>query len=203
MSMEYKTVVFDFGGVLIDWNRRYLYRKIFEDEQEMEWFLENVCSDEWNMLQDAGIPFSETIPALQMKFPKYCDQISMFESRWAEMIGGEISGSVEILNEIQARNYPVYGLTNWGLDTFPHISNQFEFIWNLDGFVMSGDEKLVKPDPELFKILINKFQIKPENSVFIDDNYRNIESANKIGFKTILFVSPESLRQNLQLLNIL
>ena len=127
----------------------------------------------------------------------------MFESRWAEMIGGEISGSVEILNEIQARNYPVYGLTNWGLDTFPHISNQFEFIWNLDGFVMSGDEKLVKPDPELFKILINKFQIKPENSVFIDDNYRNIESANKIGFKTILFVSPESLRQNLQLLNIL
>jgi 2-haloacid dehalogenase len=203
MSVEYITVVFDFGGVLIDWDRRYLYRKAFEDEQEMEWFLKNVCSDEWNMLQDKGIPFSETIPALQMKFPEYCDKIAMYESRWGEMVKGEITGSVEILNEIRAKNYPVYGLTNWGLDTFPHISAQFEFLQNLDGFVMSGDEKLIKPDPELFKIFINRFQIKPESCVFIDDNYRNIESANKLGFRTILFVSSESLRKDLQLLGIL
>jgi 2-haloacid dehalogenase len=203
MTSKYKTVVFDFGGVLIDWDRRYLYRKVIEDNTEMEWFLNNVCSDEWNNLQDQGIPFSETIPALQMKFPEYCDKIAMYETRWCEMVGGEISGSVEILKEIQAKNFPVYGLTNWGADTFPIVFNQFEFLRKLDGIVVSGDEKLVKPNPALFEILIKRYHIDPATCVFIDDNMMNIESAKKIGFKTIRFVSPESLRQDLKLLKIL
>lgn len=197
------TVVFDFGGVLIDWKRDYLYEKVFEDKKDMQWFLENVCSDEWNMLQDAGVPFSETIPALQWKFPEYSDKIAMYESRWSEMIGGPIDGTVEILNEIQAKNWPVYGLTNWGADTFPIVFNQFKFLRSLDGIIVSGDERKVKPDPEIYQILIDRYQIAPEKCIFIDDNYMNIESAKMLGFTTILFESPEKLREKLQLLEVL
>jgi 2-haloacid dehalogenase len=203
MNSKYKTVVFDFGGVLIDWDRRYLYNKVFEDKDEMEWFLRNVCSDNWNMLQDEGFSFSETIPELQMKFPEYCDKIAMYETRWSEMVGGPITGTVEILKEIQTKGFPVYGLTNWGSDTFPIVFKQFEFLRSLDGIVVSGDEKVVKPFPEIYNILINRYQIDPESCVFIDDNYLNIQSAKKIGFKTIQFESPENLRQHLKLLKIL
>jgi 2-haloacid dehalogenase len=203
MSSKFKTVVFDFGGVLIDWNRRYLYRKIFENEAEMEWFLRNVCSDSWNNLQDEGYPFSETIPELQMKFPEYCDKIAIYETRWAEMVGGPITGTVEILKEIKAKNFPVYGLTNWGADTFPIVFKQFEFLRSLDGIVVSGDEKVVKPFPEIYNILINRYNIDPESCIFIDDNYLNIQSAKKIGFKTIQFESPENLRKHLKLLKVL
>lgn len=203
MDSDFNAIVFDFGGVLIDWKRNYLYDKIFEDKKDMQWFLENVCTEEWNMLQDAGVPFSETIPALQWKFPKYRDKIAMYESRWSEMVGGPIEGTVQILKEIQANNFPVYGLTNWGADTFPIVFKQFEFLRSLDGIVVSGDEKKVKPDPEIYKILIDRYQINPEKCIFIDDNFVNIESAKTLGFKTILFVSPESLRQDLLLLKIL
>lgn len=203
MNRVFNTVVFDFGGVLIDWQRNYLYDKVFEDNKDMQWFLENVCTDEWNMLQDAGVPFSETIPALQWKFPEYSDKIAMYEHRWSEMVGGQIEGTVKILKEIQAKGIPVYGLTNWGVDTFPIVFKQFEFLRSLNGIVVSGDEKQVKPHPEIYQILIKKYQINPESCIFIDDNYMNIETAKKLGFKTILFVSPESFRQDLLLLKIL
>jgi len=203
MNSKYKTVVFDFGGVLIDWNRRYLYNKVFDDLTDMEWFLRNVCSDQWNNLQDEGLPFSETIPELQMKFPEYCDKIAMYETRWSEMVGGPITGTVEILKEIQAKNFPVYGLTNWGADTFPIVFKQFEFLRSLDGIVVSGDEKVVKPFPEIYNILINRYNINPESCIFIDDNYLNIQSAKTIGFKAIQFESPENLRQHLRLLKVL
>ena len=203
MSSKFKTVVFDFGGVLIDWDRRYLYKKVFEDEAEMEWFLRNVCSEEWNNMQDAGFPFSDTIPELQMKFPEYCDKIAMYETRWAEMVGGPIIGTVEILKEIQAKDFPVFGLTNWGADTFPIVFERYEFLRALDGIVVSGVEKKVKPFPEIFHILINRYNIDPESCVYIDDNYYNIQSAKTIGFKTIQFESPENLRKHLMLLKVL
>ena len=203
MNKAYNTVVFDFGGVLIDWNRKYMYRKVFKDEQEMEWFLENVCTLEWNNLQDEGFPFSETIPALQKKFPKYTDEIAMYEQRWSEMVGGEITGTVNILQELQAKKLPAYGLTNWGADTFPIVYNQFEFLRKLDGIVVSGDEKLVKPNPALFQILIDRFELTPQKTIFIDDNSRNIETAQQMGFKIIPFVTPEALRETLEQLDIL
>jgi 2-haloacid dehalogenase len=203
MDSKYKTVVFDFGGVLIDWDRRYLYRKVFEDATEMEWFLKNVCTDSLNSLQDQGIPFSETIPELQMKFPEYCDKIAMYKTRWSEMVGGPIAGTVQILKEIQAKNFPVYGLTNWGAETFPIVFNQFEFLRSLDGIVVSGFEKKIKPFPEIYNILINRYNIAPESCIFIDDNYLNIQSAKAIGFKTIQFDTPENLRKHLMLLKVL
>jgi 2-haloacid dehalogenase len=203
MNSKFDTVVFDFGGVLIDWNARYLYRKVFEDEQEMEWFLNHVCTVEWNMLQDKGFQFSETIPRLQKQYPEYSDQIKMYQSRWPEMVGGEISESIKILQEIQAKSIPVYGLTNWGSETFPIVFEQFEFLRRLKGIVVSGNEKMVKPDRGLFQILISRFALNPVSCIFIDDNINNIESAKEIGFKTIHFVSPENLRNDLQLLNVL
>jgi 2-haloacid dehalogenase len=136
MNREFNTVVFDFGGVLIDWNPRYLYRNIFEDEQEMEWFLENVCTNDWNTLQDAGFSFSELIPELTKKYPEYSDKIEMYQSRWPEMVRSEIKGSVKILREIQAKNYPVYGLTNWGSETFPIVYERFDFLRSLTGIVV-------------------------------------------------------------------
>lgn len=203
MNSKFDTVVFDFGGVLIDWNPRYLYRNIFEEEQEMEWFLKNVCTPEWNTLQDEGFTFSEIIPPLEKQYPAYSDKIKIYQTRWPEMVRGEISESIKILREIQSKNFQVYGLTNWGTETFPIVFEQFEFLRRLDGIVVSGDEKLVKPDPRLFEILIKKFALKPESSVFIDDNIKNIQSAKEIGFEAIHFVSPENLRNDLQLLNIL
>lgn len=203
MNSEFDTVVFDFGGVLIDWNPRYLYRDIFEDEQEMEWFLKNVCTEEWNTLQDEGFLFSELIPPLQKQYPEFSDKIKMYQSRWREMVRGEITETIKILREIQVKNYPVYGLTNWGSETFPIVFKQFEFLRRLKGIVVSGDEKLIKPDPRLFEILIKRFALKPEHCIFIDDSVKNIQTANEIGFKTIHFVSPENLRNDLQLLDVL
>ena len=203
MNSKFDTVVFDFGGVLIDWNPRYLYRDIFEDEQEMEWFLKNVCTPEWNTLQDEGLTFSEIIPPLEKQYPAYSDKIKIYQTRWPEMVRGEISESIKILREIQSNNFPVYGLTNWGAETFPIVFEQFEFLRRLDGIVVSGDEKLAKPDPRIFEILIKRFALKPESSIFIDDNIMNIQSAKEIGFETIHFVSPENLRNDLQLLNVL
>ena len=127
----------------------------------------------------------------------------MYASRWSEMVGGPIEGTVKILKDIQAKGIPVYGLTNWGADTFPIVFEQFEFLRSLNGIVVSGDEKQVKPHPDIYKILINRYQINPESCIFIDDNFMNIETAKTLGFKTILFVSPESLMQDLLLLKIL
>ena len=203
MKNKFDTIVFDFGGVLVDWNPRYLYRNIFEEEQEMEWFLNNVCTPEWNLLQDEGFTFSEIIPPLEKQYPAYSDKIKIYQTRWPEMVRGEISESIKILREIQAKNFPVYGLTNWGAETFPIVFEQFEFLRRLEGIVVSGVEKLIKPDPRLYEILIKRFALKPGSCIFIDDNIKNIQSAKEIGFETIHFVSPENLRNDLKLLNIL
>jgi 2-haloacid dehalogenase len=138
-----------------------------------------------------------------MKFPEYCDKIAMYETRWSEMVGGPITGTVEILKEIQVKGFPVYGLTNWGADTFPIVFERYEFLRALNGIVVSGVEKKVKPFPEIFNILIDRYNLDPETTVYIDDNYHNIQAAKKIGFKTIQFESPENLRKHLMLLKVL
>jgi 2-haloacid dehalogenase len=203
MNSEKKTIVFDFGGVLIDWNPRHLYEKMFHDKNEMEWFLENVCSDKWNLMHDKGAKFSESIPVLQAQYPQYNKEIESYYSRWPEMIGGKIEGSIEILQELQAKGYAVYGLTNWARETFDIVYDEYEFFRKLDGIVVSADEKLLKPDPELFKVLINRYNLKPESCVFIDDNLHNYEAAKEMGFISIRFTSPEDLRVALHKLDIL
>ena len=189
-----KDIVFDLGGVLIDWNPRYLYRKVFSTEKEMDWFLTNVCTSQWNTQQDAGRPFEQGIKLLEDKFPEYKFAINFYYSRWEEMLGGEIRGSVALLRELKDRGYRVYALTNWSAETFPIAQKNYDFLKWFDGIVVSGEEKLVKPDPVIYSRLLERYQLKAPNCVFIDDNAANISKAADLGFETILFTDPEALR---------
>lgn len=190
-----KDIIFDFGGVLIDWNPRYLYRKIFPTEQEVEWFLENVCTSQWNTQQDAGRSFEEGIELLEKKFPEYAFAIRFYYTRWEEMLGGEIAGTVQILRELKARGYRIFGLTNWPAQTFAIARRRFDFIKEFDGIVVSGQEKLVKPDPQIYARLLERYNLRAPNCIFIDDNQANISKAADLGFETVLFTNPDDLRR--------
>src|SRR5436305_1684034 len=152
-----KTIVFDFGGVLINWDRRHLYRKIFDDEAEMEWFLANVCTMDWNLRQDEGRPFADAVKLLQKDHSKYTNHIEAFHTRWQEMLNGPIEETVEILRELKQKGYTIYGLTNWSAETFPVALGLFEFLHTLDGIVVSGVEKMVKPNPAIFELLLKRY----------------------------------------------
>ncbi len=198
-----KTIIFDFGGVLINWDPRNLYRKLFADEAEMEWFLANVCTMDWNLRQDEGRPFAEAVQLLQKEHENYAAHIEAYHTRWPEMLDGEITGSVQILNELLAKDYTIYGLTNWSNETFPLAFDQFVFLQTLHGIVVSGVEKLIKPNPAIFHLLLDRYNLQAPDCVFIDDNALNIESAQQLGLHAIHFKSPELLRSELETLGIL
>lgn len=181
-----KNVVFDFGGVLIDWNQRYLYRKVFTSEEEMEWFLANVCTDEWNARQDAGRPFFEGVAEAKAQYPLYSAQIEMFWSRWIEMIGGEIKENTDWLRRLKVDGYGIYGLTNWSTETLPQAMERFDFFQLFDGIVVSGEEHLIKPDPRIYHILLDRYGLNPTECLFIDDNPKNVAAAMRIGMEAWL-----------------
>lgn len=191
-----KNIVFDFGGVLIDWNPEYLYRKIFEDESEMEYFLNNICTYPWNVLQDAGRPISVATAEKQAEFPEYKEEIAMYYGRWDEMLGGEIAENARLVKPLSEK-YNTYGLTNWSNETIPIAVGRYEFFKYLIGMVVSGDEKLVKPDPKLYQILIDRFNIDTQETLFIDDNAANVETAKALGFHTIHYTGEKSLKDEL------
>jgi len=199
--MNIDTIVFDFGGVLVDWNPRHLYKKVFTDEKEMEQFLKEICSDDWNVQQDAGRSLSEGTDLLVQKHPEKAELIRMYYDRWPEMLKGTIEGTVNILQQLKEQ-FKVYGLTNWSAETFPIALERYDFFKLLDGIVVSGLEKVIKPNREIFDLLISRYQIVPASSVFIDDNLKNIEAAKKLGFNTVHFKNPEQLGQELQDLGI-
>ncbi|HVX25492.1 MAG TPA: HAD family phosphatase [Parafilimonas sp.] len=196
------TIVFDFGGVLIDWNPRHLYKTLIDDEEQMEWFLKNICTDEWNVQQDKGRSLEEGTAILKQQFPEHAEFIEAYYGRWEEMLNGEIYETVEILHELKNK-FKVYGLTNWSAETFPVALERFNFLKLFDGIVVSGDEKLIKPGKEIFHLLLSRYNLHAENCVFIDDNVRNVQSAANIGFHAIHFTSAENLREKLVELNLL
>lgn len=203
MSQKIDTIIFDLGGVLIDWNPRYLYRKIFKTEEEINWFLENICTSEWNDKQDAGRSFEEATRELIEKHPEYKDAISAWYDRWQETISGKIDGTVEILEQIKiSGQYRLYALTNWSAETFPWALENFQFLRWFEGIVVSGVEKCRKPLPEFFHILFERYDVDPSRAVFIDDNLANINGANALGLNTITFTSPEQLSKDLQAMNL-
>jgi len=203
--MSKRTIaIFDFGGVLIDWDPRHLYRKIFgEDVAAMEHFLSNVCTPEWNLCQDAGRSFAEGTAALACKYPEKTDLIEAWHSRFDETMRGPIEGTVEILAELRDRGVPLYGLTNWSAETFPVGRRRFEFFTWFQGIVVSGQEKMVKPDPLLFRLLLERYAIIPETGVFIDDNARNVAAANALGLHGVYFTNPAALRDELKAVGLL
>lgn len=198
-SPKIETIIFDLGGVLIDWNPRYLYRKLFQTEEEVTWFLENICTSEWNDQQDGGRSFDEATEELVARHPEWEEPIRAWYGRWQETIQGRVPGTVEILEKIkQTEQYRLYALTNWSADTFPWALNNFDFLHWFEGIVVSGIEKDRKPFSSFYHILLNRYTIDPAKALFIDDNVKNIEGAKAVGIHTIHFQHSEGLQDELQ-----
>ena len=195
--MTVKAIVFDFGGVLVEWDPRRLYRKIFADESEMEAFLKNVCSPEWNLTLDKGKPFKQAVAERIALFPEYAAEIRAFDDRWEEMRGGAVDGNVALLRRL-AKRYPVYGLTNWSEEKFVQTKPKFDFFDLFKGIVVSGVEKEVKPEPRIFEILLERYGLNANECVFIDDSQPNIETAKKLGFAAFRFTTTDKLIADLK-----
>lgn len=188
------TIIFDLGGVLIDWNPHHLYNKIFEDEARKAYFFENICTSDWNEEQDAGRPIQAATEMLVAQHPGWEQEIRAFYGRWQEMLGGPIQGTVEILEELKtAGQHRLYALTNWSAETFPVALDMYDFLHWFEGIVVSGVEKTRKPFPEFYKILFERYAIVPERALFIDDNQRNVVGARELGLHCVHFQSPEQL----------
>ncbi len=198
-----KIIIFDLGGVLIDWDPRHLYRKIFSDTNELEYFLNEVCSLEWNSQMDVDKSFLDAIDDLIPKFPQYKEQIQAYFDRWEEMIAGVFPGTVEVLRELKDTGYPLAALSNWSSETFPLVKDQYEFLSWFNPLVISGTIGYKKPDPEPFQILLHSLKSDARDCIFIDDMNENVQEAQQQGFEVIQFSSPEQLRADLEDLGIL
>jgi 2-haloacid dehalogenase len=196
------TIIFDFGGVLIDWNPRYMYQDEFEENSEMEDFLSKVCTDDWNLQQDKGRSLAEGTRILQEKFPEHVAKIHLFYDQWEKMIKGHIPQNVTLLQELKEK-YKLYGLTNWSAETFPIVFKRFSFFTLFDGIVISGEEKLIKPDKKIFELMLERYHLEAKNSVFIDDNINNIQAAKEIGFVTIHVLEKTDLKSELDTLGLI
>lgn len=204
MNNNIDTIIFDLGAVLIDWNPRHLYRKIFNTEEEITWFLENICTSEWNDHQDAGRSFSEATEELISKHPEWEVPVRAWYDRWQETISGPVHETVEILKTIkESDRYRLYALTNWSAETFPWALDTFDFLHWFEGIVVSGVEKMRKPQPEFYQILFDRYDVDPYKALFIDDNIKNIEAGNRVGLATIHFKSADQLREDLIRIGIL
>ncbi|MDO6434448.1 HAD family phosphatase [Flavitalea sp. BT771] len=197
------TVVFDLGGVLVDWNPDYLYKEIFPGEEERKWFLSNICTLDWNEEQDAGRTLKEGTEYLVRKYPEHEKYIRMYYDRWKEMLGGPIHETVEIFRHLKEKSkVRLYALTNWSAETFPIALELYEFLHWFDGRLVSGAEKIRKPSPDIYKLLIRRFDIDPSRAVYVDDNLRNVTPAKALGFYGIHFQSPGQFRQELEQLGV-
>jgi 2-haloacid dehalogenase len=200
--MQIENIIFDFGGVLVDWNPRYLYRNYFESENEMEHFLRSVCTEEWNLEQDRGRSLAEGTRLLQQKFPNFHSMIQLFYDEWEKMLPGNIPETVSLLYKLKTR-YNIYGLTNWSAETIPIAYGRFPFFREFNGIVVSGEEKMVKPDSRIFHLLLNRYNLKAANSVFIDDNLKNVKAAEEIGMIAIHYQNSSQLESELISFNVL
>jgi 2-haloacid dehalogenase len=192
------TVLFDLGGVLIDWDPNHLFGEIIPDDAERQFFLTEICSPAWNHEMDAGRSVPESVAALAADHPDHAELIGIWWDRWPEMLGGPIAGTLDLANEMSEAGVPMYALTNWAAETWPHAVARFDFLTTLfDGIVVSGHEGIAKPDPAIFDLVIDRFGLDPQATLFIDDVEANIAVADRAGFVTHRFTSPGHLRASL------
>jgi len=190
--------VFDLGGVLIDWNPRHLYRKLFDgDEKAMEHFLATVCTPSWNAQQDAGRTFADACASVRLAHPRQARLIDAWFERYDEMLAGPILGTVDLLTELRARGVPLYALSDWSAETFPVALKRFEFLQWFRGVLISGQVGLLKPDPHFFQLFLETFAIDPARAIYIDDRKPNVAAAAAFGMEGILFTDPPALRAEL------
>jgi 2-haloacid dehalogenase len=195
--MATDAVVFDLGGVLIDWDPRLLYRKLLADEAAVEEFLATVCTPEWNAEQDRGRPFAEAVAELVERHPAHAAAITAYHERWTEMLGGEIPGTVAVLAELRAAGVPLYALSNWSAETFRLTRGRFPFLEWFDGLVVSGEEGVTKPDRRVFELLIERFGLVPAATLFVDDSAANVTAARDLGLDAVRFRDAAGLRRDL------
>ncbi|RUL78431.1 HAD family hydrolase [Dyella choica] len=203
MSGRIDTVIFDLGNVLIGWDPRRLYRQLIEDEARMEWFLREVCSSEWNEQQDRGRPWAEGTAQLRAQFPEHAELIDAYHLRWQETLLGPIEGSVALLAELKASGVRLLALTNWSQETFPVARQLYPFLQWFEGIVVSGEERLVKPDPRIYQCLMQRYTVDPACALYIDDSQRNVVAAEALGLHGWWFRDPASLRERLMQLGLL
>lgn len=202
--MKIKNIIFDFGGVLMDWNPRYFFRNYFNNDEKMEFFLKNIASDEWNAEQDRGRSLHEGTEILVNKFPEWEKEIRAYYDNWTTMLKSDIPENVAVLRKLKNTDYQLFGLTNWSDETFPYALKHYDFFQIFENkIVVSGTEKLIKPDPSIWNLLLERYQIKAEESVFIDDNEANIKIAEKLQFKTIHVQENTNLQEELTHFNVI
>ena len=189
--------LFDLGGVFFDWDPKYFYKSIFPSEKEMEFFLKYICNQEWNIQQDAGRSFKDGEKELIVQFPKYTKEIQMYYPNHHKMIKGTFQNSIDQLLELKFHNYLCYVLSNWSAETFIEVKNDYSFLNKFDGLLISGENKLVKPDKAIYKLAISRFDLIPDKTVFIDDKIENIEAAKELNFKTIHIIDPKNIKEQI------
>lgn len=198
------TIIYDLGGVLIDWNPMYVYKDYFENEEQQRYFFEQVCTSDWNEAQDAGRSIAEATQERIQKFPEWEQAIRDYYGRWEEMLGGPIEDSVEVFRQLKdSGNVKLYALTNWSAETFPIALSRYDFLHWFDGRVVSGEEKTRKPFPEFYQILLDRYSVDVSKTVFIDDNARNVAAAVNMGIDSIHFNDAHSLKEELIQRNLL
>ncbi len=198
MSSQIKAIIFDFGGVLVDWSPHNLYKDYFSSTEEIDAFLEEIDFYTWNAEQDRGRSFAEGVAERSTKFPHRGDLIKAYADNWLKSITGEKPDVVALFRRLKVKGYPVYGLSNWSAETFPLIVDEFSFFDDLDEVVLSGEVNMVKPEPEIFQFLLSNILEKAEECLFIDDSLPNIDVAQRLGFQTFHFSSAEKLEERLK-----
>ncbi len=198
------TIIFDLGGVLIDWNPKYVYRDVFDgDEEKVDWFLDTICTMDWNVEQDAGRTFSDATDFLIQQYPQYEEWIRIYYDRWEDMLGGPIQDSVLLLNKLKEKNtHKLYALTNWSAEAFPVAIQRYSFLQHFEGILVSGEEKMRKPFAEIYELMLQRYQLNASSTVFIDDNLENIIGARAIGMKAIQYKNSQQLINELNHLGV-
>lgn len=196
-----KNVIFDFGCVLVYWSQHNLYDTHFGSKEKTDWFVDNICTWEWNNQTDLGKSFAESVAEKVAEYPEWETEIRMYWERWEDMLNGEVPGMKEWICELKNAGYKVYGLSNWSHETFPMVKDKYEAFSMMDGIVMSGEELIAKPDLRIYKILLERYGLKAEECVFIDDRKENIVAGEQVGIRGIIFEDCEQVKQAFHVLN--
>ena len=197
------TVIFDFGGVLVDWNPHRLFDPYFGSREKADWFLANICTMDWNVQMDGGKPIAQGVAELSALHPEWAKEIHLYFDRWIDMMGDEIPDMRQLMLDLKAKGVRLLGLSNWSMETFPLVRHRYGVFDLLDGMLVSGEEHLLKPSAAIYRRMIEKFSLNPEECIFIDDNPDNVAGSNAAGLPAMLFTSAAETRKRLSDINLL
>ncbi len=198
MTVTLDAVVFDFGGVLIDWNPQYFLGDYFVSDADSAAFMEQIDFHMWNEKMDMGMAIDEVCRRLKLDHPQHHHIFDAYEKQWLKTLSGPIEGTVDILRGLDAKNVPLYGITNYNQDTLRMTMDAYDFFQVFKGIIVSGEEKMIKPDPKIYQLLLKRYGLSAEKLLFIDDRSENIDAAKALGFHGHVFTTPEELARDLK-----